>query len=149
MTDRKILTLAQAADRVGMSVETLKYWRKVGKGGPRTFKLGRRVVIAEEDLSAWVAEQRHAPEIAEAVPTFTNSAGTWPQHTPGKAFGAQFTNHFPLPPDFGEWVKIPADEYRVLLAARDALSAAPDQAAKAELLSELDRLRARIAAMGS
>ncbi|GAA2548169.1 helix-turn-helix transcriptional regulator [Pseudonocardia hydrocarbonoxydans] len=58
MTDT-ILTLDEAARRIGRSVETLRYWRKYG-GGPRTFKLGRRVVVAESDLAEWIGQQRTA-----------------------------------------------------------------------------------------
>lgn len=56
-----ILTMEQAATRIGRSVETMRYWRKRGEG-PRTFRLGRRVVIAEDDLNAWIAEQREQGE---------------------------------------------------------------------------------------
>lgn len=56
-----ILTLDQAAVRIGRSVETLRYWRKRGEG-PMTFRLGRRVVVAEDDLNAWIAAQRAAGE---------------------------------------------------------------------------------------
>lgn len=56
---RTILSLEQAAAQVGRSVETLRYWRKVGEG-PRTFRLGRRVVCDQADLDAWVEAQREA-----------------------------------------------------------------------------------------
>ncbi len=56
-----LLTLDQAASRIGRSVETLRYWRKRGEG-PKTFRLGRRVVVAEEDLNAWIDAQRAAGE---------------------------------------------------------------------------------------
>lgn len=51
------MTLEDAAARIGRSVDTLRYWRKRGEG-PKTFRLGRRVVVAEEDLLAWIDEQR-------------------------------------------------------------------------------------------
>lgn len=54
---RTILSLDQAAAQIGLSVETLRQWRKRGRG-PRTFLLGRRVVIDQEDLTDWVNEQR-------------------------------------------------------------------------------------------
>lgn len=55
---RTILRLEEVAARTGIPLETLRYWRKLGTGGPRTFKLGRRVVVAEDDLDAWLDEQR-------------------------------------------------------------------------------------------
>lgn len=59
MVARTILTLDEAAGRIGRSVETLRYWRKRGEG-PRTFRLGRRVVLTEADLDAWIDSQRDA-----------------------------------------------------------------------------------------
>lgn len=56
-----ILTLEQAAARIGRSVETMRHWRKRGEG-PRTFRMGRRVVLAEEDLNDWINAQRDATQ---------------------------------------------------------------------------------------
>ncbi|MFR9803151.1 helix-turn-helix transcriptional regulator [Pseudonocardia sp. RS010] len=56
MTDT-LLTLDEAGRRIGRSVETMRYWRRLGQG-PRTFKLGRRVVVAESDLVDWINQQR-------------------------------------------------------------------------------------------
>jgi len=42
--------------------ESLRWMRHVGKG-PKSFKLGRRVLYATEDVEAWIAAAR-----AEAVP---------------------------------------------------------------------------------
>lgn len=64
---RTILTLDDAHERTGISVETFRYWRKTGEGGPRTFRLGRRVVMTEEDLDAWITEQRAADAPAGAA----------------------------------------------------------------------------------
>lgn len=59
---RTILRLDEVSARTGVSLETLRYWRKLGEGGPRTFKLGRRVVVDEADLEAWVNSQRDAAQ---------------------------------------------------------------------------------------
>lgn len=59
---RTILRLEEVAARTGVPLETLRYWRKTGDGGPRTFKLGRRVVVDESDLNTWLDEQRAATQ---------------------------------------------------------------------------------------
>lgn len=58
---RKILTLEEAHARTGISVETFRYWRKRGEG-PKTFRLGRRVVIDETDLESWIEACRSAED---------------------------------------------------------------------------------------
>ncbi len=57
---RKLLRLQEVADRTGVSLDTLRYYRKIGVGGPRTWKLGRRVVAYEDDVLAWLREQEAA-----------------------------------------------------------------------------------------
>jgi DNA-binding transcriptional MerR regulator len=49
----KLLTIAEAADLVRAPVATLRYWRHRDIG-PRSFRLGRRVLYRREDLSAWI-----------------------------------------------------------------------------------------------
>lgn len=54
-----ILTLVDVHELTGVPIATLRYWRLQGNGaGPKSFKLGRRVVYAKEDVDAWIAEQR-------------------------------------------------------------------------------------------
>lgn len=53
----KLLTGAEVASLVRTSPETVRYWRHVGKG-PKSFKLGRRVLYAEADVLAWIEAQR-------------------------------------------------------------------------------------------
>ena len=60
-----LLTLEQAAARLGRSVGTMRYWRQHGEGPP-TFKIGRRVMVDESDLSAWIEAQRRKSD-AEGV----------------------------------------------------------------------------------
>jgi predicted DNA-binding transcriptional regulator AlpA len=55
MTDR-LLTTAEVADRLRKPIATLRYWRSLGQG-PRGFRLGRTVVYAEAEVSAWIEEQ--------------------------------------------------------------------------------------------
>lgn len=55
---RTILRLEQVADRTGIPLGTLRYWRSRNLGeGPRTWKMGRRVVAYEDDVNAWVDRQ--------------------------------------------------------------------------------------------
>ncbi len=52
----KLLTLVEAAERTNLPVSTFRHWRYAG-GGPPTFRVGRRVMVAEADLDAWIAAQ--------------------------------------------------------------------------------------------
>jgi excisionase family DNA binding protein len=49
----KYLTTAEVAELLRMPVETVRYWRHVDKG-PASFKLGRRVLYAVEDVEAFI-----------------------------------------------------------------------------------------------
>ena len=51
------LTTAELAAIIRTPPETVRYWRHVGYG-PRSFKLGRRVLYDQADVTAWIAEQR-------------------------------------------------------------------------------------------
>ncbi len=53
----ELLTIAEAADLVRAPVATLRYWRHLGTG-PRSFRLGRRVLYRRDDLHDWIAQQR-------------------------------------------------------------------------------------------
>jgi excisionase family DNA binding protein len=51
------LTTAEVAAKVRTPAETVRYWRHIGTG-PKSFKLGRRVLYAREDVEAWIASAR-------------------------------------------------------------------------------------------
>ena len=53
----ELLTIAEAAELVRAPVATLRYWRHLGTG-PRSFRLGRRVLYRRDDLHDWIAQQR-------------------------------------------------------------------------------------------
>jgi excisionase family DNA binding protein len=55
--DPELLTIAEAADLLRAPVATLRYWRHLGTG-PRSFRLGRRVLYRRDDLYAWINHQR-------------------------------------------------------------------------------------------
>ncbi len=52
----ELLTIAEAALLLRAPVATLRYWRHLGTG-PRSFRLGRRVIYRREDLRSWIDAQ--------------------------------------------------------------------------------------------
>jgi excisionase family DNA binding protein len=56
-----LLTITEAADLLRAPVATLRYWRHLGTG-PRSFRLGRRVLYRRDDLHAWIDAQRDGRE---------------------------------------------------------------------------------------
>ena len=54
--DQKLLTITEAAAILRAPVATLRYWRHLGTG-PRSFRLGRRVLYRYDDLMAWIYDQ--------------------------------------------------------------------------------------------
>jgi excisionase family DNA binding protein len=53
----RLLTTEEVADLLRTTASTVRYWRHVGTG-PRGFRAGRRVLYAEADIEAWIAQQR-------------------------------------------------------------------------------------------
>lgn len=51
------MTTAEVAALTRAPVETVRWWRHVGRG-PRSFKVGRRVLYAAEDVEAWLEAAR-------------------------------------------------------------------------------------------
>jgi predicted DNA-binding transcriptional regulator AlpA len=49
----ELLTITEAAELLRAPVATLRYWRHLGTG-PRSFRLGRRVLYRSEDLRSWI-----------------------------------------------------------------------------------------------
>ncbi|RLV49073.1 DNA-binding protein [Nocardioides mangrovicus] len=56
-SDGELLTLAEVADFLRVPVNTLRYWRQIGRG-PRFFKMGRHLVTSAADLRTWVQSQK-------------------------------------------------------------------------------------------
>ncbi len=57
--DVEYLTTVEVAELMRTSPETVRYWRHAGKG-PRSFKVGRRVLYAETDVRYWLEAARSA-----------------------------------------------------------------------------------------
>jgi predicted DNA-binding transcriptional regulator AlpA len=55
----RMLTTEEVADLLRTSPATVRYWRHVGKG-PKSFKVGRRVLYAGNDVEVWISEARRA-----------------------------------------------------------------------------------------
>jgi Helix-turn-helix domain len=53
------MTTAEVSEELRTPVETVRYWRNVGKG-PKSFKLGRCVLYAVEDVEMFVDAARKA-----------------------------------------------------------------------------------------
>jgi excisionase family DNA binding protein len=61
----ELLTIAEAADVLRTPVATLRYWWH-RKTGPRSLRLGRRVLYQRDDLHAWIAAQRERAVASDA-----------------------------------------------------------------------------------
>lgn len=58
----EFMTTKEVADLLRTSPETVRYWRHIGKG-PKSFKVGRRVLYAREDVEAYLKAAREAASI--------------------------------------------------------------------------------------
>ena len=59
----RYMTTAEVAETVRTPVETVRYWRHINKG-PKSFKVGRRVLYAIEDVEAWLSNARRGGDAA-------------------------------------------------------------------------------------
>lgn len=53
----ELLTVDEAAAMLRTSPATLRYWRQVGTTGPKSAKVGRRVMYRRSDVEAWLKAQ--------------------------------------------------------------------------------------------
>ena len=56
LREPELLTINEAALLLRAPVATLRYWRHLGTG-PRSFRLGRRVLYRADDLRIWIDVQ--------------------------------------------------------------------------------------------
>jgi hypothetical protein len=54
---KRYLTTPEVGELLRVPAETVRYWRHLGTG-PKSFKVGRRVLYASEDVDAFIAEAR-------------------------------------------------------------------------------------------
>ena len=57
--DQEYLTTEEVAEKLRTSPETVRFWRFSSKG-PRSFKVGRRVLYAADDVEAFIEKARGA-----------------------------------------------------------------------------------------
>lgn len=57
------LTTEEVAELLRTTPETCRYWRHIGKG-PASFKVGRRVLYAADDVEAFIAKARARGDVA-------------------------------------------------------------------------------------
>ena len=57
--EHELITTAEAAVLLRKAVGTLRYWRHI-KYGPRSFRVGRRVMYFRSEVLAWLYEQAAA-----------------------------------------------------------------------------------------
>ena len=50
--ERDLWSVAELSARKGIPIETLRYWRRIGRG-PKSFAVGRRVVYRVAYVQAW------------------------------------------------------------------------------------------------
>jgi predicted DNA-binding transcriptional regulator AlpA len=53
--ENRFLTTGELATELRTPTATLRYWRHKGVG-PRSLKVGRRVLYAESEVAAWLAQ---------------------------------------------------------------------------------------------
>ena len=51
------MTTNDIAELLRTSPETVRYWRHIGTG-PKSFKVGRRVLYDSADVTAWLTERK-------------------------------------------------------------------------------------------
>lgn len=59
----KFMTTTEVSEVTRVPVESLRWMRRVGQG-PKSFRLGRHVLYAVEDVESWVSEAREAATAA-------------------------------------------------------------------------------------
>ena len=62
----ELLTISEVAAIVRAPIATMRYWRHLGNG-PRSFRVGRRVVYRVADLQPWIDDQASASDATAAA----------------------------------------------------------------------------------
>jgi predicted DNA-binding transcriptional regulator AlpA len=56
----ELLLIEEVAELTRLPLSTLRFYRHVGHGGPKSFKLGNRVAYKRSDVEAWIESQYQA-----------------------------------------------------------------------------------------
>jgi predicted DNA-binding transcriptional regulator AlpA len=64
-TNNELLTTAEVALMTRAPESTVRYWRHLGTG-PRSFRLGRRVVYRRHEVEQWLREHEMSDASASA-----------------------------------------------------------------------------------
>ena len=59
----ELLTIEEVAERLRVTVPTLRWLRQEGRFAP-AIKVGRRLVWDARDVATWLESQREAPKVA-------------------------------------------------------------------------------------
>jgi excisionase family DNA binding protein len=62
-TVKELLTIEEVADRLRVSVPTVRWLRQEGRFAP-AIRVGRRLVWDARDVEAWLDSQRESPQVA-------------------------------------------------------------------------------------
>jgi hypothetical protein len=60
----ELWTTSEVASVTRAPVSTVRYWRHIGSG-PRSFRLGKRVVYRRTDVESWLAEREADADAAD------------------------------------------------------------------------------------
>ena len=71
----EFMTTTEVAELCRTSPESVRWWRHVGRG-PKSFRVGRRVLYETEDVRSWLDQLKRggASESEPARPTRDNAA---------------------------------------------------------------------------
>lgn len=59
----QLLTMEEVSEAIRVPLATLRFWRAKGTG-PKSFRMGRRVMYKREDVEAWIEAQYDAEVVA-------------------------------------------------------------------------------------
>ncbi len=60
-TPSRLMWIEEVSETLRVPVQTLRYWRQHGRG-PKSARIGSRVVYRESDVQAWLDEQFEAAQ---------------------------------------------------------------------------------------
>jgi excisionase family DNA binding protein len=58
------MTTEELAQVLRTSPETIRYWRHLGNKGPRSFRVGRRVLYDRKDVLVWLEAAKAGDSVA-------------------------------------------------------------------------------------